>query len=209
MIGTLGRGAVLTALEASFNASGDPITAVLTPFGQCFSPDSARARFTGTRSGNTILLESQPVQGQVIRLEGTLSPAGDAFDGKYTIFGGCADGASAPIRGRPVNLAGVYVGVIGGLPVTLDLQVASSPDADGNYALSGTAKFSNTTCFADATITRRTRGRVMFPDIVSATHSMELFAELDGDYATMYVEYVVTVGRCPELSIGSGRLVRQ
>ncbi|HXG71044.1 MAG TPA: hypothetical protein VNJ04_10605 [Gemmatimonadaceae bacterium] len=90
----------------------------------------------------------------------------------------------------------------------LDLQVATAPDAEGNYVLSGTVKFSNTQCFATAAITRRARGRVLFPDVVGDTQRLELIAEATEDLKTMYVTFVLVTGTCPELSLSSGVLTR-
>jgi hypothetical protein len=207
--GTLGRGAVLAALEGSFNPSGDAITAVLDPFGSCFNADQDRARFTGTRSGHTAELQSQPVNGQVVQLTGTLSSTGDMFDGAYSITGGCGNGSSGRMTGRPVNLTGIWSGTMGTIPTVFDLQMASAPDEDANYALSGSATFSNTQCFPKAVITRRARGRVLFPDVVGDTQRLELIAEVTEDLSTMQIVFALVAGQCPELSFGDGRLVRQ
>lgn len=207
--GTLGGGVALAALEGSFNPSGDAITAVLNPFGRCFNADQDRARFTGTRSGSAVQLQSQPVSGQVVQLTGTLSAARDVFEGAYSITGGCANGASGRMTGRPVNLTGIWSGTMGMIPTVFDLQMASTPDADANYVLSGSAKFSNTQCFGNAVITRRARGRVLFPDVVGDTQRLELIAEVTEDLSTMHIVFVLVTGTCPELSFGDGRLVRQ
>jgi hypothetical protein len=203
----LGEGGPLTALEGSFNPSGT--AAVFESFGSCFRPSDERARFTGTRSGNTVQLQSQQVNGQVIQLTGTVSAAGDQFEGMYSITGGCGSGASGRMIGRPVNLSGVWVGTMGGLATVFDLQMASTPDGDANYVLSGTAKFSNSQCFPNAVIMRRARGRVLFPDVVSEPQRLELIAEVTEDLSTMHIVFVLVNGRCPELSSGDGRLVRQ
>jgi hypothetical protein len=91
----------------------------------------------------------------------------------------------------------------------IDLQMASTPDESAGYALSGRVTFSNTQCFPNATITRRARGRWLFPDIVSDTQRLELIATVSEDLSTMNVDYVIVQGTCPELAFGSGRLVRR
>jgi hypothetical protein len=98
---------------------------------------------------------------------------------------------------------------MGTIPTVFDLQMASTPDADGNYAVSGSARFSNTQCFANAVITRRGRGRVLFPDVVGETQRLELIAEVTEDLSTMHAIYVLVTGTCPELEFGDGLLVRQ
>ena len=206
----VGGAVAITGLDGSFNISGDTVTAVLAPFGgRCFSPDSDRALFTGTRSGRAIQMRSQPLNGQVIDLSGNLSAVGDAFEGVYSIAGGCANGAGQALVGRAVNLSGVWVGTLGTIPTTVNLQMASTPDDTAGYALSGSVTFSNTQCFRNATITRRARGRWAFPDIVGETQRLELIVVVSDDLNTMNVDYVLVEGTCPALSFGSGRLVRR
>lgn len=206
---TYGSSAPLVALEGAFNASAGSVTAVLQPYGRCFDWDTNRVRFTGTRDGNTIQLESQPNQSQVVRINVTLSANGDAAQGTYTISGGCAAGSSGSINARRVNFTGLWAGMMGAIPARLNMQMADAPDADGNFAVSGTATFSDTSCFANAVITRRGRGRIAFPDIVGAPHHMELIVEVWEDLSAMRVAFGLIAGTCPELAGGSTTLVRQ
>ena len=200
----------LTGLEGSFNTLGDTISAVLAPFGDCFRPDSQRLRFAGTRSGRAVEMRSQPLDGQVIDLSGTLSAVGDALDGAYTVTGGCGHGRGGQsVIGRAVNLTGVWAGTMGQIATVIDLQMASTPDESAGYELSGKVTFSNTACFANATITRRARGRWLFPDIVSDTQRLELLGTVSDDLSTMNISYALVQGTCPELVFGNGRLVRR
>lgn len=208
IVPTYGSNAPLVALEGAFNPSGS-VGAVLQPFGRCFDWDVNRVRFSGTRSGNTIELESQPNQAQVVRISVTLSASGEAAQGTYTITGGCGAGTSGSIDGRRVNLTGVWSGMMGTIPARLDMLMADAPDADGNFGVSGTATFSGTSCFANAIITRRGRGRIVFPDIDGPPHHMELIAEVWEDLTAMKISFGLTQGTCPELASGSGTLVRQ
>src|SRR5215203_1873378 len=104
------NGGLLTSLDGSFDASGDAVTAVLSPSGSsdCFQTDSDRALFTGTRVGRAIQMRSRPLRDQIIELSGTLSANGDAFEGAYTITGGCSRTATGAMAGRAVNLTGVW-----------------------------------------------------------------------------------------------------
>jgi hypothetical protein len=201
----------LTGLEGSFDAGGDAVTAVLAPFGSpsCFHPDPDRLQFTGTRAGRAIQMRSQPLRGQVVDLSGTLSDSGDAFSGAYTITGGCAGSSASAMTGRAVDLTGVWTGKLGNLPAVVDMQMAGAPDSSAGYEVSGTVTFSNTGCFANATITRRVRGRWLFPDIVGATQRLELLGTASDDLSTLEFSYVLVQGTCPELLEGSGRLARQ
>jgi len=204
-------GGVLNRLDGSFNASGDAVTGVLSPSGSpsCFQTDSDRALFTGTRAGRAIQMRSRPLRDQVIDLSGTLSANGEAFEGAYTITGGCSGSATGAVAGRAINLTGVWSGKFGNLPAVVDMQMASTPDGSAGYQVSGTVKFSNTQCFANATITRRVRGRWLFPDIVSPTQRLELLGNVSDDLSTLNFNYVLVAGTCPELVDGVGSLVRQ
>ena len=204
-----GSMAPLVALEGAFNTSTGSVTAVLQPFGRCFDWDTNRVRFTGTRSGNTIALESVPNQSQVVRINVTLSASGDAAQGTYGITGGCGAGASGPIDGRLVNLTGIWSGTMGSIAARLDMRMADAPDGDGNFPVSGTAAFSGTSCFPNAVITRRGRGRIIFPDIDGPPHHMELIAEVWEDLTAMKVSFALTQGTCPELASGDGTFIRQ
>ena len=209
IVPTYGSNAPLVALEGAFNPSAGSVSAVLQPFGRCFDWDVNRVRFSGTRSGNTIEMESQPNQAQVVRISVTVSASGDAAQGTYTITGGCGAGTSGSVTGRQVNLTGVWGGMMGNIPARLDMRMTDTPDADGNFGVSGTATFSGTSCFANAVITRRGRGRILFPDIDGPLHHMELIAEVWEDLTAMKVSFGLTQGTCPELASGSGTLVRQ
>jgi len=205
---------LLTALEGSFDPSAGATTAVLAPFGRCFNPDSDRARFTGTRSGLAIELQSQPVNRQEINLSGRLSPAGDMFEGTYSMTGLCSDGVQHDgvphqVMGRLVDFTGRWAGKLGAIPTVIDMHMAGTPDDSAGYALSGSVTFSNTQCFPNASITRRVRGRWLFPDIVSGSQRLELLGTLNEDLSTMSITYVLVAGTCPELADGSGSLVRQ
>jgi hypothetical protein len=206
---TYGSPAPLVALEGAFNASTGAVSAVLQPFGRCFDWDLNRVRFSGTRSGNTVALESEPNQAQVVRINVTLSAGGDAARGTYSITGGCGAGSNGSIDGSRIDLTGVWSGMMGSIPARLDVRMADAPDADGNFGVSGTATFSGTSCFANAVITRRGRGRIVFPDIEGPPHHMELIAEVWEDLTAMKVAFGLTQGTCPELEGGDATLVRQ
>ncbi len=207
--GSYGKTVPLAALEGSFNTSGEAVTAVMQPFGRCFVADGNRVYFAGTRSGATVDMVSQPAQGQIVRINATLSAAGESFQGTYTITGTCGAGKSGQMTGRRVDWTGIWTGTIGAIPTTFDMQMAGTPDADANYVLSGDATFSNTQCFPKAGITRRARGRVAFPDVVGDTQRLEVIAEISEDLTTMFINSVLVAGTCPELAFHSGRLVRQ
>jgi hypothetical protein len=207
--GGYGGTAPVAALEGSFNSAAGSVGAVMQPYGRCFpANDTVRLRFTGNRTGTAIELQSQELSGQTIRINATLSATGDSVQGTYAIAGGCANGTTGPVVGRRVDLTGVWTGTMGAIPTVVDLRMASAPDNDANFVLSGSVKFSNTQCFVNAVITRRARGRVMFPDIQTDTQRLELIAEVSEDLTTMQITYALVAGTCPELAFGSGRLVR-
>ena len=119
------------------------------------------------------------------------------------------DGAQHSMVGRLVDLTGRWAGKLGAIPIVIDMHMASTPDASAGYALTGSVTFSNTQCFPNASITRRARGRWLFPDIVSGTQRLELIGTVSQDLSTMGLDYALVSGTCPELDFGSGSLVRQ
>jgi len=196
----------LTSLEGAFDVAGGTITAYMQPFGSCLHGDTTRLSLSGTRSGSAIQME-----GGGVRITATMSADGQSLQGTFLITAGvCGSGTTTgSVVGRHVDLTGVWSGTMGQIPAVVDLTMATKADAEGNFTLSGPVKFSNTQCFATATITRRGRGRVLFPDIVGDTQRLELIALVSEDLASMNIDYTLVSGVCPELSFGSGRLVRQ
>lgn len=207
LTGGYGKTVPLAALEGSFNTSPDGVSAMFQPFGSCFVPDRDRVRFRGTRSGNAIEMET--TDGMMIRIKATLSADGKYVQGTYAITAGCGAGAAGSFVGRRVNLTGVWAGTMGAIPVVLNVQMAPTPDSDAGYALSGTATFSNTVCLPSAVITRRGRGRVLFPDITGGNQRLELIVEVSEDLMTMHINSVLVEGTCPELKFVTGIVSRQ
>ena len=161
-----------------------------------------RVRLSGTRAGNTIELESQPNQNQVVKITVTLSASGESAQGTYTITGGCGGRRSGPIDGRLVNLTGVWGGMMGSIPARLDILMATTPDADGNFGVSGTATFLGTSCFPNAVIQRRGGGRIVFPDIDSPPNHVQLIEEVWEDLSAMKVSFAITQSAFQKWVIG-------
>ena len=82
--------------------------------------------------------------------------------------------------------------------------MASTSDDSAGYELSGKGTFSNTQCFPNATITRRARGRWVFPDIVSDTQRLELLGTVSDDLSTMNVSYALVRARARSSCSGTG-----
>lgn len=207
LTGGYGKSVPLSALEGSFNTSAEGVSAMFQPFGSCFSPDRDRVRFTGTRAGDAIEMATTDVM--AMRITATLSADGQSIQGTYAITSGCGAGKAGTFTGRRVNLTGTWSGKLGAVPVVLNVEMATTPDSDAGYGLSGTAVFSNTSCFPTAVITRRGRGRVLFPDIVGATQRLELIVEVSEDLMTMYINSVLVQGSCAELAFVTGIVSRQ
>lgn len=58
-------------------------------------------------------------------------------------------------------------------------------------------------------VTRRGRGRIIFPDLENPMYHLELVVELWEDLSTIQIAFALTAGACPDLVEGNGRLVRQ
>lgn len=173
---------LLIAAGAAGACGGGPSRTPTSPSSPTSPPAPTAPTSPVAASGaNALQLQSEEHVGQVVRINATLSANGDSLQGTYSITGGCGAGAAGVVVGRRVNLTGVWTGTMAATPAILDLQMATAPDADANYVLSGTVRFSNTQCFVNAVVTRRARGRVMFPDIETPTQRLELIAEVSED----------------------------
>jgi hypothetical protein len=122
------------------------------------------AVFSGPLNGNNITLTSPSVQGRVMTIEGT-SRYGSNIDGTYRIAGG-----TGSCNGDLGTVSGVLLPAIDGDWTGTVVEVPNPPPDDpyiipnavgitasikqgdanskGNFPLSGTVKFSNTTCIA-------------------------------------------------------------
>lgn len=113
---------------------------------------------TGTvSSAGAVSLTSSVVQNMTLQLTGTWSN-GTITSGTYAVTGGCGTGDHGAITGFPVpSLSGTYAGTFTSTPsgvqvkTTITLSQSTTPGADGEYGLTGTATFTSA-CFSTGTI---------------------------------------------------------
>ena len=128
----------------------------------CFDRLTTRG-LTGTLTGREISLTSSSVNGQVIAFTGSISDdalngANSAFNGTYTINGGCANGDHGSVTGIRIPLIGnTLKGTFttsGGatFDVAGDEAQSSTPSTEGSFGISGTVTFL-ASCFGSGTIT--------------------------------------------------------
>lgn len=144
-------------IGGSLTQSGAALTATMHIFAtsECYDLETA-VHFTGTVSGATIRLTSEPVSGQVITVTGTIT-SNRTIAGTYTIEGGCAAGdrgsASAlavdPISGtwKAREQSGSQ-----SIVTTAVLTQAATANLDGIFPLTGTVSFTGPTCVKTATL---------------------------------------------------------
>lgn len=124
----------------------------------CVSP-TTDILLTGSVAGgsNQMTLVSSAFGGTTLTLEGQVSGDGKAIAGATWTFtgGNCGSLGKAAVTATGYTaIDGTYTGnflITSGtqIPVSALIEQTSQPDADGQFALSGTATFSGANCFVD------------------------------------------------------------
>jgi len=124
----------------------------------CVSP-TTDILLTGSVAGgnNQMMLVSSAFNGTTLTLEGQVSGDGKAIAGAVWTFtgGNCGSlGKSNVTATGYTAIDGTYTGTFvstGGtqIPVSALIEQTSQPNADGQFALSGTATFTGANCFVD------------------------------------------------------------
>ena len=123
--------------------------------------DPAQAvNMTGTVNGSDVALSSAAIADQVITI--AASGNGSAFAGTYSIAGGNCDGDEGNVAANAVApVAGTWNGTVqvSSAPVTMSvvLTQASTPSADGTFALTGSVTYTGSVCSATATVLATSR----------------------------------------------------
>lgn len=152
--------APFTALAGYFHVSGSGTSQFITAAVQaqsegCYT-NLSDISLTGSVVGSQVLLSSIPVDSQVLSLNMQANSAADQLTGTYSISGGCANGASGSITGQKYALVnGTYTGALTNDPThTMTLTLSQNQDGtgDGGYQTSGTATFTNDSCFSQGTL---------------------------------------------------------
>jgi hypothetical protein len=161
-----GPGGANYAFGGSLIDSGGALSGVLHIDQSCFGLYATDVPYTGTLdSENNITINSSPVDGQVLSVQGTLSA--DAFTINHLTFsvnGSCSGnivGTTDPFvleAGFQVpSLTGTWMGSgaslgLDGVTITEQLTQSPTPDAHGDYALTGTITVAGISCFSTGTM---------------------------------------------------------
>jgi hypothetical protein len=144
-------------IGCSLTQSGSSLAGTMYVVGSCIST-SEQVAFTGSVSGNNITLASSGGSGQVITL--SLTGTASSLTGTYSVNGGCDTGDSGTVVATPVaSVTGTWNAPIlndgaGDPNVTLSMALtqATTPSANGTFALTGTLTYTGSTCEASGTI---------------------------------------------------------
>lgn len=122
----------------------------------CFAPTTDVPITGSVTAAGAVTAVSSAVGGQTITLSGTVS-SGSLTAGKYSIIGGCGNGDQGTVTGFIAPpFTNTYTGTfqsVSGLAIGTTINATQTgPDANGLYAVTGTATFTNSPCFTSATI---------------------------------------------------------
>lgn len=131
----------------------------------CFGSYAADVPYTGTLdSENHLNIVSSPVNGEVLTLAGTLSGNTALTEGVLNAIGSCTEALNISLTGvsgvRVPNLtaawtsqgAPILAGTGTSLSATEQLTQSPTPDAHGDFALTGAITVQNSPCFTHGTL---------------------------------------------------------
>lgn len=149
--------------------NGGQLSGVFHSLTSCFDQGYEDIPYTGTLdSNNNLSIASSSVDGQVLTFNGKLAADGASITGgSFTILGGCSgtivsvtfeDGPGAYVQTTAMRLPGITgnwattAGSSRGLMLTEQLAESSTPDAHGDFALTGPVAVQGSSCFTQGTI---------------------------------------------------------
>lgn len=148
--------AKLSVLSGELTPQADRIAGILhsQSAGACVAPSAAFA-VSGSADSNSVVTLTGPVAGGTFTVTGSLAADGKSLtNATYTVVGGsCAFAqkvqavaqAFSPMQG---SYAGNFADADGNIAqVTANLSQSTTPDANGNFTLAGTATVASNPCF--------------------------------------------------------------
>jgi hypothetical protein len=158
MAATSGGSAGAFNIGGNLTQSGTSLTGNMYVVGTCINPSQSVA-FTGTVSGNNVTLSSSGGSGQTITVNATGTAS--SLTGSYSVNGGCDDGDSGTVVATPVaSVTGTWNAPIvndgnsdPNVTLSMNLTEATTPSANGSFALTGTLTYTGSTCEVSGTIT--------------------------------------------------------
>jgi hypothetical protein len=165
---------------------------------------AASATISGTISG-TNFTASLDENGQAVGLTGTVASDGSSVSGTYTApAGGCTNGDTGTFSGTRTSVGGAFAGQLNAadrMPIGLSLNLR-----DEGGAVSGSAFFTHSACFASLKVAGQVEGSQIELRGVSPGGSLVLRGTADGSAKALHLHSTVT-GNCQSES-GSGTLTK-
>ncbi len=212
--------AKLPVFSGEFTTQAGTITGILhaQAASACVSP-TASFELTGSGGENNLVTLSGPVAGGTLTLTGTLAADGKSLTGaSYNVVGGaCALPAKvqataqafSPVTG---NYTGNFADTDGQVAqVTANFSQSTTPDANGNFTLAGTATVSNNPCFPTAvpvSNTQVTGGTFTFTYAANGS-SVTATGTFASDASTLTVTGWTSSGACGADTGVSSTMTRQ
>jgi hypothetical protein len=204
-----------TTIAGSITQSGVSVSgAVHLDGSNCFDHMSTIG-LTGTVNGSDISFTSTSSDGQVITFTGTIgndavNGTDSAFNGTYTIKGGCANGDQGSVTGIRVPFIGnTWNGTFTTskqetFDATGSEAESSTPSPAGSFGITGTATF-GLSCFSSGTITPGTFPSASFIigtsvalGIVTDNGTITFLGTLNPDRSEIRGAYSVVGGTCDD-----------
>lgn len=199
--------AKLSSLSGELSTEGNTTSGTLhsQSANACIAPGTA-FQVTGTITSENNLILSGPVAGGNITITGTLAPDGKSLsNASYNVTGGsCAFAQTAKATAQAFaaitgNYAGNFADTDGQVAqVTANFAQSTTPDANGNFTLAGTATVSNNPCFPSTvpvSNTQVTGGTFTFTYAANG-NSVTAQGTFSSDASTLSVTRWISSGTC-------------
>jgi hypothetical protein len=214
----------LPAISGALAGTGAAITGVLHPLGLsgCISAATVfTVNGSATSTGAVKLTSSSFAGGSVLTVNGTLATDGRSLtNATYTVTGGSCSFATAATATAQAyaGINGTYTGTLTdasgqGGAITATITQSTTPDANGNFSVTGAASFPNNPCIASpssSSTSQVTGGTFSFTYTDSASGNQVLTSgNFSTDATTLTVtNYTLTgSGYCQDT--GTGVLTHQ
>jgi|HubBroStandDraft_5_1064220.scaffolds.fasta_scaffold280693_1 hypothetical protein len=195
---------LVTQIGAYVTNTNGTVSGIVHPLNSpCYSL-AQDVPITGTvTTAGAVSATSSPEGGQVLTLTGNVA-SGVLSGGTYSIAGGCGAGDKGTVTGYIVpaytnTYTGTFASVsdisIGAVITT----VQSGPDVNGLYSVTGSATFTNSPCFASATISSSEISGAYIEVILAANDGSQVTFDgyiTDSTGKTISGDYEVEGGKC-------------
>ena len=212
---TQGPAAHLATLSGELTSQAGTLTAILhsQTAAACIAPRSS-FELSGSADSNSLVTLTGPVADGTLTLTGTLAADGKSLLGaSYTVVGGtCAFAQKVPATAQAFNpITGNYTGNFADTDgqvaqVTANFSQSTTPDANGDFTLAGTATVSNNPCFPSAvpiSNTQVTGGTFTFTYAANG-NSVTANGTFSADASTLNVTSWTSSGTCgPDTGVPS------